>query len=158
MPQPLGQLKDDFQSELNVERFAGADARRIAGMDRTRDEAVRSPIATTVVGLRQVQDVENVEHFDPELRLYALRDRRVFDDREVDRFEARPKKLVPRGVPEGSRGVTVARGRTLLRKRARVNPLHAGFGPSRRLHNTGERITQEVRPILLIPGVAVVES
>src|SRR5215831_5266731 len=115
-------------------------------MDCARDEAKRRPIATTVVGLRQVQDVENVEHFDPELRPYALGDRRVFNDREVDDFEARAKKLVALGIAEGSKNIYL--------ERTGINPLHASLCPSRRLYNTSERIAQKVCAILLIAYMA----
>lgn len=160
----LRQLKNDLQSELNVERLTGANAGRVAGMDRATDQAIRRSIATAVVRLRQIQNVENIKHFDAELRFYALGDWRVLDHREIEGFEARAKELISLRIPEGSRRVAVSDGvtgggrSTLLWKRTRIDPLDASLGPSSGLHDTAKGIAEQVSAILLVTSVAVVES
>ncbi len=135
-------------------------------MDRAADQAICRPITTAVIWLRQIQYVKNVKHLDAELRLYPLSDRRVLDDREIYGLEARAIELVSLGVPKGALSVPKADLRTgrelnlraLLWKCAGVEPLETILDPSCRLHDTAERVAQEVRPVLFVTGVTIVES
>jgi hypothetical protein len=101
-------LEDDFQGELGVVGFAGANARRaVLDTDGRGACAEQGPVSanvwTVIVRLRQVGAVENVEHFHTELRVDALLvDGYVLDQRQIHVSEARPDDLIAAKIAIGA--------------------------------------------------------
>src|SRR5581483_4967863 len=94
-------LKNNFQGELQVARLPSADPRCVAGMQRTEDQPHPRTGSHRVVRAAQIDAVEQVKDFHPELRGHLLRHyRRSFENREIERREPRTVELVPGGVPE----------------------------------------------------------
>ena len=70
-------LENDLERELDVERFAGADARCADGVADGIGDAPKASRAEGRVWHRVVPAVEEVEHLDAELRLDPLCNGRV---------------------------------------------------------------------------------
>src|SRR5581483_5338088 len=86
-------------------RLPSADPRCVAGMQRTEDQPHPRTGSHRVVRAAQIDAVEQVKDFHPELRGHLLRHyRRSFENREIERREPRTVELVPGGVPEVAEG------------------------------------------------------
>ena len=94
-------LEDNLQRQLHVERFSRPKARSTVPVA----DGVRGDSKAAAIGpawRRQVRTVEEVEHFDSELRADAFRNLRVLHDGEIHGGITRPVKGVASAVPEGS--------------------------------------------------------
>src|ERR1700760_478433 len=83
-------LEHQFESELNVERFAIADTRRTRAVLRARDltEGPASDIRDRWI--RKVPLIEDVEDLHTELAVHPFGNRGVLEDREVHISKFRP--------------------------------------------------------------------
>ena len=94
-------LEDNLQRQLHVERFSRPKARSTVPVA----DGVRGDSKAAAIGpawRRQVRTVEEVEHFDSELRADAFCNLRVLHDGEVHGSITRPVKGVASAIPEGS--------------------------------------------------------
>src|SRR3984893_14994864 len=94
-------LKNDLERKLHVEGFSRPDTRgAVEVADRIGGDA-----ETTAIGAarrRQIRAVEEVKHFDTELRADAFPDLGVLHDREVHGGITRSIERVTSAVPLGS--------------------------------------------------------
>src|SRR5438552_12311255 len=91
-------LEDNLQRQLHVERFSRPKARSTVPVA----DGVRGDSKAAAIGpawRRQVRTVEEIEHFDSELRADAFRNLRVLHDGEVHGSITRPVQCVASAIP-----------------------------------------------------------
>src|SRR5947207_5570397 len=101
-------LEDNLQRQLHVERFSRPKARSTVPVA----DGVRSDSKAAAIGpawRRQVCTVEEVEHFDSELRADAFCNLRVLHDGEIHRGITRPVKGVASTISQCS-GSRIGKG------------------------------------------------
>src|SRR5690242_5137142 len=96
-PSVIDESEDDLKSELNVEWFARPQSGIIQRVHRASD-APETRVAEEVICPAQVEDVEHIEHFGPELHLHPFCDGSILDHRKINSLEARIVELVSLGV------------------------------------------------------------
>src|ERR1700720_1486039 len=134
-------LKNDLQRQLHVECFARPNARSAVEVANGVGSDAESA-AVAAAGRRQVDAVEEVIHFDAELRADPLGDLGVLDDREVSRGVTRSIVAVARAGPKcsGSR----------VRESGLIEPSHTSLAELR--GDTGEGIADLVRALFTFTG------
>src|SRR4029077_7376484 len=92
-------LKDDLQRQLQVERFAGSDARRTVVVADSVSHLTKS--ASGIIARRsQIDAVEQVEDFHSELCADEFDTLRILIDGEIHRTISRPVVFVSCQIPK----------------------------------------------------------
>src|SRR5580700_7602898 len=108
-------LEDDLQRQLQVERLAGSDAWRTVEVAYSVNHLTKS--ASGIIARRsQIDAVEQVEDFNPELCADAFDNLRIFIYGEIHRTISRPVVFISCQIPK--------RTGSGLSERSRIHPLH----------------------------------
>jgi len=143
-------LENNLQRKLRVVRFTRTDAGRAVGdADGAGGDAEVRTVSEIVERLRQVEVVEDVEHFHAELGVNALFvDGNVLEQGEIDVLKARPVDRVAVQVAIGA----VSRNREAVG----VEVLGKGVGLHRAVAVDGR--SRDVGAVLILSRAAVVRT